>query len=120
MNQNKGFFEENYNGILNHNGWTQVAKFNITATVKNIQNQQILVKGKSGKGSYICNLHKNLLKDIDYIDVGDTVGIKWNMGNPYIVGYRKANFEMLNPQPTGDKAVSENWTYFFDKMELGE
>lgn len=122
MNQEKKFFNENYNGILTHNGWVKVAKFNITAKILNVnpEGKNIQVKGKKGKGSYICDVHKNLIGDIKFLDVDDTVGIKWNMGKPYVVGYRKKSYDNLHPQQTGDKPVSENWTYFFDRMELGE
>lgn len=113
-------FNENYHGILTHDGWVKVAKFNITAKVLNVNpaGKNVLISAKKGKKSYVCNFHKNLMGDIKFLEKGDTVGIKWNCGKPYVVGYRKANYDLLNPKATGDKAVSENWIMFFKDMEL--
>lgn len=104
MNQNN--FKNNYHGVLTHDGWTKVAKFNITATVLHTQNRKILVKGKHGKGNYECELHKNLLPDFKFIDKDDTVGIRWNMGKPYVVAYRKAGYDNFTPKPTGDAPLT--------------
>ena len=121
MNQNNQF-KENYHGILGHDGWIKVAKFNITAKVLNIDNKgQILVKGYTGKGSYLCKTHKNLKADIKFLDVGDTVGIKWNLGNPYVVGFRKAGYDTFAGKPTGDFPVHESgkadWLKFFKGID---
>lgn len=120
MSQNASF-KENFHGVLDHEGWIKVAKFNIRARIKNIQgNGKIQVRGNTGKGSYLCDVHKNLRKDIKFMDINDFVGIKWNMGRPYIVAYRKAAAKDSVPAPTGDGAVSENmdWIDFFSKMEM--
>ena len=114
-------FKENYHGILTHDGWIRVAKFNITAKILNIQgNGKIQVRGNTGKGSFICDVHKKLRKDIKFMAENDLVGIKWNCGNPYVVGYRKSSAQDNIVNPTGDMAVSENmdWMNFFKKMEM--
>ena len=112
-------FKENFHGVLCHDGWIKVAKFNVQATILNIQGKKIQAKTKKNK-SIICDIHKNLTKDIRYMDIGDSVGIKWNCGRPYVVAYRKAAAKDSVPAPTGDGAVSENmdWIEFFNKMEM--
>ena len=118
---NNKAFKENYHGILTHDGWIRVAKFNITAKILNIQgNGKIQVRGNTGKGSFICDVHKKLRKDIKFMDENDLAGIKWNMGRPYIVGFKKSTAQDITPAPTGDMAVSENmdWMNFFKKMGM--
>lgn len=116
-------FKQNFHGILSHDGWIRVAKSNITAKVVNIQGKHIRVKSynttKNKTVQYNCNLHKNLQGDLKYIGLNDTVSIKWNMGKPYIVGYRKANADDTPTEPTGDKPVSENmdWISFFRRID---
>ncbi len=111
-------FKENFHGVLTHDGWIKVAKFHITGKILNIQGKKIQVK-HNGKNSYSCNVHKNLIKDIKYMDKGDTVGIKWNCGRPYVVAYRKATAEQIVDNPTGDMPVSENmdWISFFKGID---
>ena len=112
-------FKENFHGVLCHDGWIKVAKFNVQATILNIQGKKIQAKTKKNK-SIICDIHKNLIKDIRYMDIGDSVGIKWNCGRPYVVGYRKSTAEDTDAAHTGDAPVSENmdWIEFFNKMEM--
>lgn len=114
-------FENNYHGILTHDGWIKVAKFNITARILNIGENQIQVKGNKGKGSYVCNIHKNLKSDVKFMGKDDTVGIKWNCGHPYIVAYRKKNFDNTPRIDTGDFPVHENgsadWISFFKGID---
>ena len=121
MNQEESLFKENYNGILQHDGWVKVAKFRITATVLNVQGQEIQVHNPNKNGSYICNVHKNLLKDLQYIVKGDTVGIKYNCGNPYVVAYRKHNYDKPIIKDTGDCPVFDNgktdWIAFFKRID---
>ncbi len=117
MNQTKNtIFSENYNGILTHDGWVKVAKFNITAKILNIQDKTVTVK--NSKKSYNCDIHKNLLKDVVYMEKGDLAGIKWNMGKPYVVVYQKQTAKPVEENPTGDAPTNTNWIYFYDKMEL--
>ena len=114
-------FSENYHGILTHDGWIKVAKFRITAKVLDIGKTTILVKGKTGKKSYHCNIHKNLKSDIKFLDVGDTVGIKWNMGRPYIVAFRKLGYDTFSGKSTGDFPIHNNgkldWLEFFERVD---
>lgn len=119
MSQSSATFNENYHGVLCHDGWIKVAKFKVASEILNITGKRIQVK-TNGNRSIICNVHKNLLKDIRYMDVGDTVGIKWNCGRPYIVAYRKASAQESSENNTGDGPVSENmdWMTFFRKMDM--
>ena len=114
-------FSENYHGILTHDGWIKVAKFRITAKVLDIGKTTILVKGKTGKKSYHCNIHKNLKTDNKFLDGGDTVGIKWNMGRPYIVAFRKLGYDTFSGKSTGDFPIHNNgkldWLEFFERVD---
>lgn len=113
-------FKENFHGILTHDGWVKVAKFNISATVINIIDRQIHVKTNQRK--YLrCQVHKNLVKDIKYIDVGDEVGIKWNMDKAYVVAFRKAEHDTFKGNSTGDFPIFNNgkgdWITFFKRID---
>lgn len=117
-------YKENYHGILCHDGWVKVAKSPIIAKIINIQGQIIRVKSynmtKSKFMQYNCYLHKNLKKDLRYLAINDTVSIKWNKGNPYIVGYRKADAEEdIGVNSNTDQPISENmnWIDFFGRID---
>ena len=112
-------YKENYHGILCHDGWIRVAKSPITARITNIQGKNVRVKSYNAKKNsivqYNCFIHKLLLKDLKFLAINDTVSVKWQLGKPYIVGYRKADAYDDVVTKTGDKPVSENmdWTDFF-------
>ena len=120
MNQSSAF-KENYHGVLSHDGWIKVAKFTITAKILNIGNGKIRVEGRTGKGNYTCELHKNLKDDLKFMAKNDQVGIKWNCGKPYVVAYRKANFDNSRSVDTGDFPVFNNgkgdWITFFREID---
>ena len=108
-------FNENFHGILTHNGWVKVAKFSIIGSIKNISNNdEIFVKTRTGKVH--CDIHKDLKDDLKFMDIGDSVGVKWNCGKAYVVGYRKKNFDEFMGNNTGDLPVSENsnWVNWSD------
>lgn len=106
MNQN--IFKENYHGILTHDGWVKVAKFNIISKILNIQNQLITVTSNKDGNSYHCHLHKNLVKDLKFMEVGDEVGVRWNCGRPYIVAFRKAGYDTFTGKESGDLPIQKN------------
>ncbi len=117
------FYKQNHDGILQHDGWIRVAKSKINAKIVNIQGNTIRVKSynktKNKIVQYNCELHKRLLPDKKYLQVNDTVSIKWNCSTPYIVGFRKANADDETINKTGDLPVTENhdWINFFDGVD---
>ena len=111
-------FNSNHDGIIQHNGWVKVAKSKITGKITNIQGNTIRVKSYHvQKGRMIqvnCLLHKRLLPDKRYLSINDTVSIKRNCSQYYIVGYRKADADNITRNTTlDDFATSENthWIY---------
>lgn len=121
MNQSiKGnnFFDENYNGVLTHQGTVKVAKTKIYGKILDISNRNVLMRGRLG--SYVAEIHKDLYPFIDYIEAGDTGYIKWRNGKAWFVGFKKSNATKSEPKPTDDAPVSENmnWTMFFNIYEM--
>ena len=111
-------FNSNHDGILTHDGWVKVAKSKITGKITNIQGNTIRVKSyhvKKGRMIQVnCLLHKRLLPDKRYLSINDTVSIKRNCSQYYIVGYRKADADNIVENTTlDDFATSENthWIY---------
>ena len=109
-------FKENHHGILNHDGWVKVAKSNITAKILSINKDKIQVKGN--KGAYVCDVHKNLLDDLFYMNSGDTVSVKWRNGTPFIVGYCKKEIITNENTTTDQPIVEDKFVKFFPKREV--
>ena len=117
------FYNNNHDGIIQHDGWVKVAKSNITGKITNIQGNTIRVKSyhmKKGRMIQVnCLLHKRLLKDKKYLAINDTVSIKRNASQYYIVGYRKADADDVVKNTTlDDFPVSENLNWIYQGGEL--
>ena len=81
-------FEDNYHGILTHNGEIKVAKGDVEQKILHIDdNGTVLVRG--AKSSYSTLIHVKLLPLINYATKGDTAFIKFRRGEAFIVGFRK-------------------------------
>ena len=81
-------FEDNYHGILTHNGEIKVAKGDVEQIILHIDdNGTVLVRGR--KNSYSTSIHARLLPLINYATKGDTAFIKFKKGEAFIVGFRK-------------------------------
>lgn len=85
-------FKGNYYGILDHNGVVKVAGYDTSATIKYIniidgKFHDVLVKGT--KKNYVCKIHKDLIDDMIYCQIGDTGFIKFKNNTAWIVGFRK-------------------------------
>ena len=81
-------FEDNYHGILTHNGEIKVAKGDVEQIILHIDDSgTVLVKGR--KSSYSTLIHAKLLPLINYATKGDTAFIKFKKGEAFIVGFRK-------------------------------
>ena len=77
-------FEDNYFGILTHNGEVKVAKGDIEAEIIYIDEDGIVMVD-GGKKAYQTPIHSKLLPLIQY-----AAGfIKFIKGEAFIVGYRK-------------------------------
>ena len=79
--------DENYYGILDHNGKIQVAKHDVEQTVTGIYNDEIAVKGVGKK--YLCQIHKGLKDNICFLEAGDTAFVKFKKGVAWLVGFQK-------------------------------
>lgn len=81
-------FENNYHGILTHNGEIKVAKGDVEQEILYIDDDGIvLVDG--GKKAYQTIIHNKLLSLIQYAAEGDIGLIKFIRGEAFIVGFRK-------------------------------
>ncbi len=81
-------FQENYHGILTHNGEIKVAKGDVEQEILYIDDDGIvLVDG--GKKAYQTLIHDKLLSLIQYATPGDIGFVKFIKGESYIVGFRK-------------------------------
>ena len=81
-------FEDNYHGILTHNGEIKVAKCDVEQTILHIDdNGTVLVRGR--KKAYTTQIHAKLLSLIQYATEGDIGLIKFIRGEAFIVGFRK-------------------------------
>lgn len=81
-------FQENYHGILTHNGEIKVAKGDVEQEILYIDDDGIvLVDG--GKKAYQTTVHSKLLSLIHYATEGDIGFVKFIRGEPFIVGFRK-------------------------------
>lgn len=81
-------FQNNYHGILTHNGEIKVAKGDVEQEILYIDEDGIiLVDG--GKKAYQTLIHSKLLSLIQYAAEGDIGLIKFIRGDAFIVGFRK-------------------------------
>ena len=81
-------FDDNYHGILTHNGEIKVAKGDMEQEIIYIDDDGIiLVDG--GKKAYQTLIHSKLLDMIHYAAEGDIGLIKFIKGEAFIVGFRK-------------------------------
>ena len=81
-------FQDNYHGILTHNGEIKVAKCDVEQTILHIDdNGTVLVKGR--KKAYVTQIHAKLLSLMHYAAEGDIGFVKFRRGEAYIVGFRK-------------------------------
>ena len=88
MNASINQFEDNYFGILTHNGEIKVAKGDVEQKILHIDdNGTVLVKGR--KNTYPTLIHAKLLPLIQYASKGDIAFVKFRRGKAFIVGFRK-------------------------------
>ncbi len=81
-------FEDNYHGILTHNGEVKVAKGDVEQVILHIDNNgTVLVRGR--ENTYVTLIHVKLLPLIQYAAKGDIAFVKFRRGEAYIVGFRK-------------------------------
>ena len=81
-------FQDNYHGILTHNGEIKVAKCDVEQTILHIDdNGTVLVKKR--EKAYVTQIHAKLLSLMHYAAEGDIGFVKFRRGEAYIVGFRK-------------------------------
>ena len=84
-------FNQNTYGILTHDGEVKVAKGGVEQKLLNVfKEENVLVQNKRGD-SYVCEIHYKLKNMIRFAKKGDTAFIRFKMGKPYIIGFRKEN-----------------------------
>ena len=82
-------FEDNYHGILTHNGEIKVAKGDVEQVILHIDdNGTVLVMGR--EKAYVAQIHAKLLSLMHYASKGDIGLIKFRRGEAFIVGFRKS------------------------------
>ena len=81
-------FEDNYHGILTHNGEIKVAKGDVEQEILYIDDDGIVLVDGSEK-AYQTLIHSKLLGLIHYAAEGDIGLIKFIRGEAFIVGFRK-------------------------------
>ncbi len=82
-------FEDNYHGILTHNGEIKVAKGDVEQVILHIDdNGTVLVMGR--EKAYVTQIHARLLSLMHYASKGDIGFIKFRKGEAFIVGFRKS------------------------------
>ena len=82
-------FEDNYHGILTHNGEIKVAKGDVEQVILHIDdNGTVLVMGR--EKAYVTQIHARLLSLMHYASKGDIGFIKFRRGEVLIVGFRKS------------------------------
>lgn len=80
-------FKKNTDGIINHDGSLRVNNtFDVLQTIVLIDGCKIHLQNSKGK-TYLADKHHKL--DLTFCDVGDTAFVKFNLGRPYVVGFRK-------------------------------
>ena len=95
MTSSPNQFENNYHGILTHNGEIKVAKGDVEQVILHIDdNGTVLVKGR--KKAYPTLIHAKLLSLIQYASKGDIGFVKFRRGEAFIVGFRKTNRDDSN------------------------
>lgn len=80
-------FEDNFYGILTHDGEIKVAKGGVEQKILHIDEGSVLVRGRIK--AYSTLIHAELLPLIQYAERGDTGFIKFKQGEAFIVGFRK-------------------------------
>ena len=72
-------FQDNYHGILTHNGEIKVAKCDVEQTILHIDdNGTVLVRGR--KKAYVTQIHAKLLSLMHYAAEGDIGFVKFRRG----------------------------------------
>lgn len=115
-------FKNNYHGILDHNGCIKVAGYDVTGKIKYIRYdkskvQDVLVK--TNIKSYVAKIHKELLADMIYADVGDTAFIKFKKGKAHLTGFRKSKKRFVDENIVieGDETLLH---YFQEQKKLSD
>lgn len=87
------FQDENFFGILTHDGSFKVAKTNLKQKILHINKDKkgkilnVLVQGR--KRSYVTSIHKRIYNMMEFVEEGDCAYVKWRNGKSWFVGFQK-------------------------------
>lgn len=82
-------FQENYDGILSHNGEIRVASGGVEQQLIHISDETCLVKSYRKNKSYPVIIHKNLRDSMIFASKGDIAIVKFKKGEAYLIGFIK-------------------------------
>ena len=119
-------FKENYCGVLDHQGCIKVAGYDVPATIKYIniidgECHDVLVK--NSKKSYVAKIHKDLLENMIFCEIGDTAFIKFKQGKAWITGFRKAKDKWIKNNVDEEIVIEGDYTllqYFQEQQRLSD
>ena len=118
------FQDENYFGILMHDGSFKVAKTNLKQKILHINKDNqgkilnVLVQGR--KNSYITTIHKRIYNMMEFVDEGDCAYVKWRNGKPWFVGFQKRKaYDNENIQSKYIAETGEcDWQSFLEGVDV--
>ena len=87
IKEQDNLFNDNYNGVLNHDGSILVAKTTVKQKILNISKRSVLVQGR--RNSYPAEIHKDMYSFMDFVEEGDMAYIKFRNGKAWFVGFQK-------------------------------
>ena len=118
------FQDENYFGILMHDGSFKVAKTNLKQKILHINKDNqgkilnVLVQGR--KNSYITTIHKRIYNMMEFVEAGDCAYVKWRNGKPWFVGFQKR--KAYDNEKIQNKFLLENgdcdWQSFLEGVDV--
>ena len=122
--RNINFQDENYFGILMHDGSFKVAKTNLKQKILHINKDNqgkilnVLVQGR--KNSYITTIHKRIYNMMEFVEAGDCAYVKWKNGKPWFVGFQKR--KAYDNEKIQNKFLLENgdcdWQSFLEGVDV--
>ncbi len=115
-------FDNNYHGVLNHDGTVKVAKTEIIQPILHINRDKqgnvinVLVKGR--KKSYVAKIHKGMKGFMHFVDEEDCAFIKFQRGQAWMVGFqKKKSYESIQDEYI-DETGSVDWQSFLEGVDV--
>lgn len=118
------FQDENFFGILTHDGSFKVAKTNLKQKILHINKDKkgkilnVLVQGR--KRSYVTSIHKRIYNMMEFVEEGDCAYVKWKNGKAWFVGFQKR--KAYDNEKIQEKYLLENsncdWQSFLEGVDV--